>query len=390
MVDVDHLEFEELLSAERQQLAGEVSGAVGCLLDGLDFMVHGAARFQLLQQHLGVSVDHHQQVVEVVGDAAGEAADGIHFLRLAVGDIFGDQLQHFFGFLGATGGAAAEPHNDDPAVFASPLHFHAIQTAGEAVVLGQLVQFLRIDEDFAPRIEFEKSFDRPIPQHGDECRIHVQESSAESAAANSESGAQYQRAGAGFGAAQRLFIALVLDGRGQLLRNKFQNFAIPLPETGILAIALDDHDPNAAGAALQRNTQPVHRRSADQLHFAAPHQFLKDSRCRQQGLARSQDIFRQTAAQGLWDGRRILFIDEVGKAQQLRLRIVEGDIEVARIHQLAHDVVNGGKKLLQIFGRLAARRDGVQSGIQLLGAFLIGDVAIGGIRSHAFAVHHDG
>jgi hypothetical protein len=69
--------------------------------------VHGAALFQLVEQHLGVSVDDHQQVVEVVGDAAGETANGIHFLRLAkllfeltaVGNIFGDQLQHFFRFI---------------------------------------------------------------------------------------------------------------------------------------------------------------------------------------------------------------------------------------------------------------------------------------------------
>ena len=196
-----------------------------------------------------------------------------------------------------------------------------------------------------------------------------------------------QRAGAGFGAAQRLFIALVLDGCRELLRNKFQNLAVALAEAGIFAVALDDQHSNAVRAALQRNTQPVDRWSADQLHFAAPHQFLKNGWCRQQGFARAQNIFGQAAAQRLWSGSRIFFIDEVGKAQQLRLRIVERDIEVARIHQLADDVVNGGKKLLQIFGRLAARRDGIQGGVQFLGALLFGDVAIGGVGSNSFAVH---
>src|ERR1019366_3017126 len=179
-VDVDYLEFEELLAAERQQLASEGRGAVGCLLDGLDLLVHGAALFQLLQQDLGVSVNDHQKVVEVVGDAAGEAADGIHFLRLAkllfeltpVGDIFGDQFQYFFGFIADSGGAAAEPHDDDAPVFASPLHFPPIAASGAAIVLGQPVQLLRIDEDFAPRIQPEKIFDRFMPEHGDERRIH--------------------------------------------------------------------------------------------------------------------------------------------------------------------------------------------------------------------------
>ena len=69
-----------------------------------------------------------------MGDAAGEAPDSIHFLRLAkllfelapVGDIFGDQLQYFFGFIGDGGGATTEPHDDHAAVFAFPLHFHAV------------------------------------------------------------------------------------------------------------------------------------------------------------------------------------------------------------------------------------------------------------------------
>src|ERR1035441_4648169 len=192
-----------------------------CLRHGLDLLVHGAALFQLLQQHLGVSVNDHQKVVEVVGDAAGEAADGIHFLRLAkllfeltpVGDIFGDQFQYFLGFIADSGGAAAEPHDDDAPVFAFPLHFHPIPASGAAIVFGQPVQLLRIDEDFAPRIQPEKIFDRFMPEHGDERRIHVQESSSECAAANAEGRAQDQRTGTGLGAAERFFITLVLNGR---------------------------------------------------------------------------------------------------------------------------------------------------------------------------------
>ena len=120
-----------------------------------------------------------------------------------------------------------------------------------------------------------------------------------------------------------------------------------------------------------------------------PHQFFKDCRGRQQRLARAQDVFRQAAAQRLGDRGGILFIDEIGKAQQLGLRVVEGDVEVAGIHQLTDDVVNGGEKLLQILGGLAARGNGVQGGIQFLGALLLGDVAIGGVGAHGLAVHRD-
>src|SRR5208282_1639741 len=67
-----------------------------------------------------------------------------------------------------------------------------------------------------------------MPEHGHERRIHVEESSGECAATNTEGGAQDERTGTGLGAAERFFIALVLDGRGQLLRNKFQNLAVAL------------------------------------------------------------------------------------------------------------------------------------------------------------------
>src|SRR6185436_15058975 len=41
------------------------------------------ARRRLLRQHLGVAEDAAEDVVEVVRDAAGEAPDGFHLLRLA-------------------------------------------------------------------------------------------------------------------------------------------------------------------------------------------------------------------------------------------------------------------------------------------------------------------
>src|SRR5208283_5039505 len=98
---------------------------------------------------------------------------------------------------------------------------------------------------FAPRIELEKIFDRFMPEHGHERRIHVEESSGECAATNTEGGAQDERTGTGLGAAERFFIALVLDGRGQLLRNKFQNLAVALSEAGVFAVVLDDQGSKA-------------------------------------------------------------------------------------------------------------------------------------------------
>ena len=53
---------------------------------------------QPVGQHFGVAFDHHQQVVEIVGDAAGEFADRLQFRglaelvgeMLAVGNVEGD------------------------------------------------------------------------------------------------------------------------------------------------------------------------------------------------------------------------------------------------------------------------------------------------------------
>ena len=100
-----------------------------------------------------------------MGDAAGEPSHRVHFLRLAkllfqlpaLGDVFGDQLQHLFRFVADGGGAAAEPDDDDVSVFSLPLHFHAVQAAGAAIILRQAVHFLRADEDLAAHVERQKT-----------------------------------------------------------------------------------------------------------------------------------------------------------------------------------------------------------------------------------------
>ena len=107
-------------------------------------------------------------------------------------------------------------------------------------LLGEPVQTLGAHEDLALGVQAEKIFDRLMAEHGDESRIYIQEFTAEGAAANAEGGTQNQRASAGFGTAEGFFIALVLDGGGQLLGNKLQNLAITIPEADVFMVALDD------------------------------------------------------------------------------------------------------------------------------------------------------
>ena len=68
-----------LAAGERQQLPGQAFAALGRRLDRLD----GPRQFRVEQplEGLGVAADDHQQIVEVVGDAAGQFADRLHFLR---------------------------------------------------------------------------------------------------------------------------------------------------------------------------------------------------------------------------------------------------------------------------------------------------------------------
>ena len=88
---VVHIEdggLQHLAPAEREQLAGEAGGR----LSGARDLPHMGAQLLIVpnlpRHHLGVAENRREQVVEIMGDAAGELTDGIHLvgvpeLRLA-------------------------------------------------------------------------------------------------------------------------------------------------------------------------------------------------------------------------------------------------------------------------------------------------------------------
>src|SRR5208283_312473 len=263
-----------------------------------------------------------------------------------------------------------------------------VQASSAAIFLCQAVDFLWVDKDLAARVQPQHFFHRFVAQHADERWIDVQESSVQRAPVNSEYGAQNQGTVTGFRSPQGLFIAFMFNGRRQLLGNELENLAVLLPEADILAVALYHQRSQRGRAAFQRNSQPVQRWSPNQFHFSGANQFLKHGRRRQQRLARSHYVLRKAAPDPLGSRRRIHFIYEIREGQQLRLRVVKRDVQIARIHQLPDDVVKRGIELLQILGRLAARRDRIQRGVQCLGPLLFGDVAIAGVRSDRLALQH--
>ena len=73
----------DLLSAEGEKLCGQRRGAVGRLADPGEVALLRGVRRQAGRHELGVVVDRGEDVVEVVGDPAGQLADGLELLRLA-------------------------------------------------------------------------------------------------------------------------------------------------------------------------------------------------------------------------------------------------------------------------------------------------------------------
>src|SRR6516225_7585377 len=66
------------MPGERQQLARQAFSTLGCGLYSFD----GPWQFRIKQarEDLGTTANDHQQIVEVVRDAAGQFADRLHFL----------------------------------------------------------------------------------------------------------------------------------------------------------------------------------------------------------------------------------------------------------------------------------------------------------------------
>ena len=93
-VQVEQRRLDDLLAAERQQLARECRGAHARLLNLGEIDPAPIVGIEIVQQQLAVAQDDGQQVVEVVGHAAGQLPDRFHLLRLLIlrlqGTAFGD------------------------------------------------------------------------------------------------------------------------------------------------------------------------------------------------------------------------------------------------------------------------------------------------------------
>ena len=81
VIEIDVALFERFVAAELQKLPGDIGGVVAGLLDfgqGDDIVSAGGA-----QHFLRVAEHDEEQIVEIVGETGGEAADSLHLVLLA-------------------------------------------------------------------------------------------------------------------------------------------------------------------------------------------------------------------------------------------------------------------------------------------------------------------
>ena len=123
------------LRLNASKLAGQGGGAPGGIGDLLGGSAKRRVRAEAIKQELGVTGDHHQQVVEVMSDASGKPTHGFHLLGLAelllqspvFGDVLGKQLEED-GVAFVAKGTSGEAHVDGSVVLGAqsagnPLNF---------------------------------------------------------------------------------------------------------------------------------------------------------------------------------------------------------------------------------------------------------------------------
>ena len=82
VVNGEHYGLHDLFAREGEELSRQRGGALARLLYLLDVAAQRVTLPEPPHCQLAVSVNHHEQVVEVVRHAPGKPSDGLHLLRL--------------------------------------------------------------------------------------------------------------------------------------------------------------------------------------------------------------------------------------------------------------------------------------------------------------------
>src|SRR5579862_1051141 len=83
MIHIHQLWLQYLAAAEGKQLPGEDAGTIGGTEDLFHFLPPWIRRLGSVQEHMAVSANNRQKIVEVMSNASRQPANGLHLLCLA-------------------------------------------------------------------------------------------------------------------------------------------------------------------------------------------------------------------------------------------------------------------------------------------------------------------
>ena len=141
-----------------------------------------------------------------------------------------------------------------------------------------------------------------------------------------------------------------------------------------LLVGLDDHDAERPALPAQGHPQPVLAGLAHALDLALGDEHLPGVLGEQTGLAGAQHVGGQPAGiarperlPGMRIGQVLVDrVDVVREVDGLAVRVVQGDVEVAGIHELADDLVDRAVEVVHVGGRAGRLGDAVERLLEAL------------------------
>ena len=337
-VEIEDARLEDLHAAESEKLASQGGGAVGGAVDLFDFARGGVRRRQDIHQQLGVALDDHEEIVEVVGDAAREAAHGLHFLGLA---------ELFFELM-----AFADVLRDDEMDGVSVV----IELMGDEFGVDSVAIFRHVlAEHFVARLGFElaEAFEEVAvvgrvanvgDVHGFEffARVAVlvdgsvvDLEEAKVCGIENPGGKRIvseEQAEHGLALGEGVFRAAALDGEGDVAADGVEEFEITLIVGVFSCVMLDHEDADGGSGRFQRHAKPRRRGRTDELDFTEGGQAVKFGLRDEHGVAGAKDERGAATIELLWRRRGVELISEEREVESVSVGIVEGDLVLGPTH----------------------------------------------------------
>ena len=183
IIQIEHRRRKNLLPAECQKLPRQRRGAVAGFFNFSDVLAQRILRSQRANQHLAVSDNHSQQIVEVVCDSSGESAHRFHFPRHAqlffqnafVGDVLYEHLEKYRIILFAGEPPPIALHGDGRAVFPFPFGFHVMAIVAAIQQFNQPGKFRGKSENFQLQVSLQQLQRSVVAQHLLQRRVDAQQ-----------------------------------------------------------------------------------------------------------------------------------------------------------------------------------------------------------------------